>query len=235
MSSDLGQFLEACGANGPLRLEWDDWETGRINLEMKATGAGLARPDPGTSTKAATVGDAAANGDPEPGPGAPQPRLVDPEAVHSLVGDARRLGAGEVEPPAEGDRAPGQTLRYRNRTGGASAGRPPGLSTVNRLPSALQTRTRFLSCISFTKDLFQPFALLFLVTGSSSRACGRTAGVPRAIVPPDYHLGRSHADQHTSGDLPGPRVAGVAIPSSLAKARLHGSLEMSGCPSEPRP
>ena len=33
MSSDLGQFLEACGANGPLRLEWDDWETGRINLE----------------------------------------------------------------------------------------------------------------------------------------------------------------------------------------------------------
>ena len=29
MSSDLGQFLEACGANGPLRLEWDDWETGR--------------------------------------------------------------------------------------------------------------------------------------------------------------------------------------------------------------
>ena len=42
MSSDLGQFLEACGANGPPRLEWDDWETGRINLEMKATGAGLA-------------------------------------------------------------------------------------------------------------------------------------------------------------------------------------------------
>jgi hypothetical protein len=30
MSSDLGQFLEACGANGPLRLKWDDWETGRI-------------------------------------------------------------------------------------------------------------------------------------------------------------------------------------------------------------
>ena len=49
MSSDLGQFLEACGANGPLRLEWDDWETGRINLEMKATGAGLARPDPGAA------------------------------------------------------------------------------------------------------------------------------------------------------------------------------------------
>ena len=93
MSSDLGQFLEACGANGPLRLEWDDWETGRINLEMKATGAGLARPDPGTSTKAATVGDAAANGDPEPGPGAPHPRLVDPEAVHSLVGE--RLVAWE--------------------------------------------------------------------------------------------------------------------------------------------
>ena len=45
----------------------------RINLEMKTTGAGLARPDPGTSTKAATVGDAAANGDPEPGPGAPHP------------------------------------------------------------------------------------------------------------------------------------------------------------------
>lgn len=93
MSSDLGQFLEACGANGPLRLEWDDWETGRINLEMKATGAGLARPDPGTSTKAATVGGAAANGDPEPGPGAPHPRLVDPEAVHSLVGE--RLVAWE--------------------------------------------------------------------------------------------------------------------------------------------
>ena len=93
MSSDLGQFLEACGANGPLRLEWDDWETGRINLEMKATGAGLARPDPGTSTKAATVVDAAANGDPEPGPGAPHPRLVDPEAVPSLVGE--RLVAWE--------------------------------------------------------------------------------------------------------------------------------------------
>ena len=93
MSSDLGQFLEACGANGPLRLEWDDWETGRINLEMKATGAGLARPapDPGTSTKAATVGDATANSD--PGPGAPHPRLVDPEAVHSLVGE--RLVAWE--------------------------------------------------------------------------------------------------------------------------------------------
>ena len=67
----------------------------RINLEMKATGAGLARPDPGTSTKAATVGDAAANGDPEPGPGAPHPRLVDPEAVHSLVGE--RLVAWEQE------------------------------------------------------------------------------------------------------------------------------------------
>ncbi len=87
MSSDLGQFLEACGANGPLRLEWDDWESGRINLEMKATGAGLARPDPGTSTKAAMVEGAVANGDPEPGPGAPHPRLVDPEAVHSLVGE----------------------------------------------------------------------------------------------------------------------------------------------------
>jgi hypothetical protein len=59
----------------------------RINLEMKATGAGLARPDPGTSTKAATVEDAAANGDPEPGPGAPHPRLVNPEAVHTLVGE----------------------------------------------------------------------------------------------------------------------------------------------------
>ena len=69
----------------------------RINLEMKTTGAGLARPDPdpGTSTKAATVGDAAANGDPEPGPGAPHPRLVDPEAVHSLVGE--RLVAWEQE------------------------------------------------------------------------------------------------------------------------------------------
>ena len=75
MSSDLGQFREACGANGPLPLEWDDWETGRINLEMKATGAGLARPDLGTSTKAATVGDAAASGDPELGRGpAPAPR-----------------------------------------------------------------------------------------------------------------------------------------------------------------
>ena len=29
MSSDLGQFLEACGANGPVRREWDDWETGK--------------------------------------------------------------------------------------------------------------------------------------------------------------------------------------------------------------
>ncbi len=67
----------------------------RINLEMKTTGAGLARPDPGTSTKAATVGDAAANGDPEPGPGAQHPRLVDPEAVHSLVGE--RLVAWEQE------------------------------------------------------------------------------------------------------------------------------------------
>jgi hypothetical protein len=30
MSGDRGQFLEACGASGPLRLEWDDWETGRL-------------------------------------------------------------------------------------------------------------------------------------------------------------------------------------------------------------
>ena len=69
----------------------------RINLEMKATGAGLASPDPdpGTGTKAATVEDAAANGDPEPGPGAPHPRLVDPEAVHSLVWE--RLVAWEQE------------------------------------------------------------------------------------------------------------------------------------------
>ena len=69
----------------------------RINLEMKvkATGAGLASPDPGTGTKAATVEDAAANGDPEPGPGVPHPRLVDPEAVHSLVGE--RLVAWEQE------------------------------------------------------------------------------------------------------------------------------------------
>ena len=37
MSSDLGQFLEACGANGPLRLEWDDWETGRINSKRNIT------------------------------------------------------------------------------------------------------------------------------------------------------------------------------------------------------
>src|SRR5271157_5828683 len=29
MSSDLGQFLEACGASRPLRLQWNDWETGR--------------------------------------------------------------------------------------------------------------------------------------------------------------------------------------------------------------
>jgi pSer/pThr/pTyr-binding forkhead associated (FHA) protein len=29
MGGDLGQFLEACGANGPLRLEWDDCEDGR--------------------------------------------------------------------------------------------------------------------------------------------------------------------------------------------------------------
>ena len=65
----------------------------RINLEMKGDGAGLARPDPGTSTKAATAGGAAANGDPEPGPGAPPLRLVDPEAVHSLVGE--RLVAWE--------------------------------------------------------------------------------------------------------------------------------------------
>jgi pSer/pThr/pTyr-binding forkhead associated (FHA) protein len=28
MSGDLGQFREACGANGPLRLEWDDCVTG---------------------------------------------------------------------------------------------------------------------------------------------------------------------------------------------------------------
>jgi pSer/pThr/pTyr-binding forkhead associated (FHA) protein len=29
MRDDLGQFLEACGANGPLRVEWDDAGTGR--------------------------------------------------------------------------------------------------------------------------------------------------------------------------------------------------------------
>ena len=29
MSGDIEQFLAACGANGSLRLEWDDWETGR--------------------------------------------------------------------------------------------------------------------------------------------------------------------------------------------------------------
>lgn len=69
----------------------------RINLEMKATRAGLAQtdPDPGTSTKAAMVGGAAAKGDPEPWPGPPPLRLVDPEAVHNLVGE--RLGAWEQE------------------------------------------------------------------------------------------------------------------------------------------
>ena len=51
MSSDLGQFLEACGANGPLRLEWDNWETGRIDLEMKATGRGLACPTLGSAPR----------------------------------------------------------------------------------------------------------------------------------------------------------------------------------------
>jgi pSer/pThr/pTyr-binding forkhead associated (FHA) protein len=29
MSGDVGQFLEACGASGPLRLEWDEGEAGR--------------------------------------------------------------------------------------------------------------------------------------------------------------------------------------------------------------
>jgi FHA domain len=29
MSGDQGQFLDACGANGPLRLEWDDCENGQ--------------------------------------------------------------------------------------------------------------------------------------------------------------------------------------------------------------
>jgi hypothetical protein len=67
----------------------------RINLEMKTTRAELVRLDPGTSTKAATVGGTAANGDPEPEPGAPHPCLVDPEAVHSLVGE--RLVAWEQE------------------------------------------------------------------------------------------------------------------------------------------
>ena len=94
MSSDLGQFLEACGANGPLPLERDDWETGRINLEMKATGAGLARPDPGTSTKAATVGDAAASGDPEPGPGAPHPRSWTLRPFTAWWGSASSPGSG---------------------------------------------------------------------------------------------------------------------------------------------
>lgn len=30
MSGDLEQFLEACGASGPLQLEWNDWKTGKL-------------------------------------------------------------------------------------------------------------------------------------------------------------------------------------------------------------
>ena len=71
----------------------------RINLEMNATRAGVARldpePEPGTSNKATTAGGAVAKGKPEPVPVPPPLRLVDPEAVHSLVG--QRLGAWEQE------------------------------------------------------------------------------------------------------------------------------------------
>jgi hypothetical protein len=32
---DLGRFLEACGASGPLRLEWDDWEAGPVRRDFQ--------------------------------------------------------------------------------------------------------------------------------------------------------------------------------------------------------
>ena len=68
----------------------------RINLEMKATGAGLARPRPrpGTGTKAATVEDAAANGDPEPGPAAPHPHSWTLRPFTAWWGSASSPGSG---------------------------------------------------------------------------------------------------------------------------------------------
>jgi len=67
----------------------------RINHEMTETRAGLPRPAPGTGAEVVTAGCAAEYGSAEPGPAAPQPRLVDPEAVQSLVGE--RLAAWEQE------------------------------------------------------------------------------------------------------------------------------------------
>ncbi len=67
----------------------------RINFEMIETRAGLAGPAPGTGAGAVTAGFAAEYGGAEPGPEAPHARLVDPEAVQSLVGE--RLVAWEQE------------------------------------------------------------------------------------------------------------------------------------------
>ena len=67
----------------------------RINLEMIETRAGLPRPGPGNGAGAVTAGAATEHEGTEPGPEAPHARLVDPEAVQSLVGE--RLVAWEQE------------------------------------------------------------------------------------------------------------------------------------------
>jgi hypothetical protein len=67
----------------------------RINLEMNARRPALTRPDPGTSAGGVTAGGTAEHGEPKPGPGAAHPRVVDPEAIQSLVGE--RIAAWEQE------------------------------------------------------------------------------------------------------------------------------------------
>jgi hypothetical protein len=67
----------------------------RINLEISATRPSLTRPDPGTSAGEETAGGTAEPADTKPEPEAAHPRLVDPEAIQSLVGE--RLSAWEEE------------------------------------------------------------------------------------------------------------------------------------------
>src|SRR5262249_55592730 len=67
----------------------------RIHGKIDATRAALGRPGPEMGGEATTAVGVAVGGAPRPEPAAPPPRLVDPEAIQSLVG--QRIAAWEEE------------------------------------------------------------------------------------------------------------------------------------------
>src|SRR5208337_2714359 len=83
--------------------------------------------------------------------------------------------------------------------GALRRGRTPGLATANRLPSAPQTRTRFLSCILLSrKTSFSHSPSCFWSRRSSSRACGADGGsAAGGIVPADAVRPRAELTEDT--------------------------------------